>query len=679
MSNAYDSRTGPRTWLLRLVVIVVVGLDLSCAAEHANSDSCLIGDRGEARAVLPEMSGDGTCCGLVEVFMARRLNGYCPAQEASSQMPFTVRCAVADDLDGAYVPDHHTAKAAAEALCALDGCEKAAVALAAANPSIGIAPRCSELGQEDDDLREQLLQRGLLAVALTLSTMACMGFIHLSITPRWVKLMVARASQIRLDDRLCIGSAVGLDDVAVDIQKPAHIPGLPKSPVACDDPHFLLDEVSPPPPRPLGPPPPGGPSPVEIGSRVYGRGVVAVPASPGKSETDCNKGFLESVGNAAVSHGNSGLVAALPLKVGEIEDVAWSKLSRARAECRAHTFLICSLGVLSTIARSVLTWMALPTDAVAILALVLCVWQFLVLVRPSLIPFSKQSDEVSVGYGLVEPGRISGFKKLMDTVFGVQAFVFSVAVCETVVLASAMAGSSGRDGADSDDADPETLTPLSDFLLRQSVLVLVIVRIYVACLLRSLHRQRGELTLAILPAPAYPYIGATGCKMEYSVSPVAEGIFSEPDQEAVFARMRRTRNRLILGSVTAFALVISVALIGIWRSHAERQVDETSSCRTAARGLNFCVPMDYFDMGQEVASYEECCAQCDHTNGCDAWSFVEHPGKGGRGTCDRIRFLEAPCNERSSHFSCRCHTGADRVGGFRLSHGDRAWDASSPV
>merc|ERR1712157_573650 len=124
-------------------------------------------------------------------------------------------------------------------------------------------------------------------------------------------------------------------------------------------------------------------------------------------------------------------------------------------------------------------------------------------------------------------------------------------------------------------------------------------------------------------------------------------------------------------------LVLVAACAGLWRSHMltrDRDNDaKQSSCRTAARGLHFCVELDYFGLEVDVANTAECCKFCDETNGCHAWSFHEHPGAKGHGSCSRMRFMAEPCKSQPSHFSCRCSTSADRVGGYRLSIGDKAW------
>jgi hypothetical protein len=107
----------------------------------------------------------------------------------------------------------------------------------------------------------------------------------------------------------------------------------------------------------------------------------------------------------------------------------------------------------------------------------------------------------------------------------------------------------------------------------------------------------------------------------------------------------------------------------------EPETQELSSCRTAMRGVDFCVPTEFLGELVEVASVDECCSLCDATEGCAAWTFAEGNGD-DNGHCLRMRFTEAPCKERPGHVDCRCHTSPIHHGGFKPVKGDIIWHGS---
>lgn len=123
--------------------------------------------------------------------------------------------------------------------------------------------------------------------------------------------------------------------------------------------------------------------------------------------------------------------------------------------------------------------------------------------------------------------------------------------------------------------------------------------------------------------------------------------------------------------------LLAVGAVGIWMVMTkETQQEELSSCRTAMRGVDFCVSTEFLGRATDMKSIDACCKSCDATSGCTAWTFAETDDSGA-GRCWKLQFTEAPCDKRPGHLSCRCHTSSERHGGFKPTKGDVIWHSGA--
>mmetsp|Transcript_40993 Transcript_40993/g.87315 ORF Transcript_40993/g.87315 Transcript_40993/m.87315 type:complete len:654 (-) Transcript_40993:36-1997(-) len=607
-------------------------------------DSCLIGDRGELRFEL-NATADSLCCAVAQIYLARRQGGYCPAIATLDPLPFGVRCVIDTGLGDAYVPDVATAQAAGHALCGLESCmagiREALAVHGAAGVSAAGAPLCESVNESGAEAVAPPYQHAVLAGVAALSVAAAVAILHCVVTPCWIRMRVGAplrvpaaidAKQEKGGLRTVFtsafsggGGALRFHDISEDLeQSPSN-----------------------------GDPPP--PQPQIVGKQGIGTG-------------ECLEG-------------------------PDLEAFAVASFQDAQARCRAHLALLCGVGLATTLARLALATAAsggppnfdLPSLAV----LALCAWQLGVLVRVPWAPppSPKNSDSV------------------ISLVGDLRAFAFTTVICELLALCASAgllgSSTSSSDGSQSGDPAEANLDSFGHFLLVQASMSLTLLRLYTAWLANGLHRLRSELALSVLPqseAPTASFREARELEVhaeneDGQPEEVPEAIIKMPKamdmlatawesedgprpgedprrQAERVARRRCARRRAFFLAVVALALVLTAAAVGIWRGH-RLDGQELSSCKTAMRGVDFCVPMDYLGGPEAATTQEQCCQSCDASPHCDAWSFKEGPpGFPGGGSCWKMRFNTAPCSSRPGHPLCRCHTSADRVGGFRLTTGD---------
>lgn len=651
----------------------------------AKQASCLIGHPGEHRLTL-NASSTSLCCASAQVLFARRPGGFCPETESSQPLPFGVHCAVDDQMHGAYVPDAQTARAAEHLLCDLAGCYTAAMAVVMEalheNPlssflgsgenmdeaMLLIPPKCGTLTESKSQHLAPKERIVIVTMVLSLA-MAIVAVLHFFITPRWIRAysipcpttsahlstLTSRASSRRRASRSRDLDLSEVVDVALDTEgehdsiaeassmSTATGPGLREA-AAAPDPMSALIRPTPPPPQhyvepPTSPPPPHSaarPRPQAVG--VASR------------ETQ-----LEEVRNPEV--------------------VACESLADARGRCRAHIILLCAIGLVATFARLALSAFTMPPGPLMVTVLVSCVLQLGILARASWKPLltPPSSEDATADGGTTN-------RKCGDIIGDLRIYSGGTLACEILVLVIAAAGSTTGDGAEGDNADGDNsefsrvLQAWGSFVLQQAALSLILIRIYTVWLAHWLHKLRIELTFVVLPTSLKAKKGALDSQLALTaLAPAWEPCESLPDPsndvpEAPEAErsarcMKKSRLRAIVCAGSAIALVVSAAAVGIWRSHEHSLFEQASSCHTAEQGTDFCVPVSYLGLFDEVRNQEDCCLSCDVTIDCHAWSFQADKNTGGR--CWKMRFEEAPCKDLPSHPDCRCHTESGRVVGYR--------------
>lgn len=262
-------------------------------------------------------------------------------------------------------------------------------------------------------------------------------------------------------------------------------------------------------------------------------------------------------------------------------------------------------------------------------------------------------------------------------------------VCELLVLvlfsASAFAGSDKYEALEQLGGEGLVSAPLH-FSLTQVALSLVLVRLYTAWLAHGLHKLREDLTYVVLPES--PKARASEAKRaaaerQHLARSVLVPAWEPPCEQAGGSSaspearpwwqvwLHGGRGRALLCAAISFALVLTAAGTGLWRAHEQEVREARSTCRTATRGLDFCVQKTYLGVFEVVSDFEHCCHACDVKPDCQAWSFQGGTGTDG-GKCWQMHFEQAPCSKLPSHQDCRCYTSADRVGGYRPRIGDIA-------
>eukprot|EP00747_Dinoflagellata_sp_TGD_P166327 gnl/TRDRNA2_/TRDRNA2_188957_c0_seq1.p1 gnl/TRDRNA2_/TRDRNA2_188957_c0~~gnl/TRDRNA2_/TRDRNA2_188957_c0_seq1.p1 ORF type:complete len:688 (+),score=91.04 gnl/TRDRNA2_/TRDRNA2_188957_c0_seq1:50-2065(+) len=626
------------------------------------ASKCLIGRRGELRFPV-NVSDSSICCAAAEVLLARRQRGYCPESEALHSLPFKVRCGVDSGIGGAYAPDRRSAGLAARALCGMPECMTAVTDVVERANRQGVAlvaPRCDHLDDMFQDVKLPPLHT-VLAASVALCAIISVLVIHCMFAPWWVRKRVAAFVRDMADRKDILSSVapstssthaqaadINLHFEELDVRAmpppeplPIEAPPPPTSPHPTAKPHVSVEPL---PPSPAGPPPP-----TPIGAiAVFGDEGIIIPPTP-----------TTSTGKAVVDE---------PFAALE-EDVAFADLSRARASCRAHLGFLCVLGTTALLARIVISLLlatgTLLAAQVVPVMLGLGAWQLGVLIQVVRSP-------VLFSGGM--PDGVCG-----TLISDLRMFAGSALAHELLVLCVAMSiHEASTAPGEVDDrgvvAGPE---PLSRFVIKQVSLSLVLIRLYTAWLAHNLQRLRVELTFTVLPECAKDAAKARhalerqraldmllpswGLSANETVDTAAVGSASANEHAAV---RRRAQRRLMLAACMVLLLVLATAAVGIWRVQVTRGIAARSSCRTAMRGVAFCVPTDYIGLYEHHATYEDCCASCDASEGCDAWSFAESKGATG-GRCWRMRFVEEPCSQIPGHPDCLCHTTAGRMGGFR--------------
>lgn len=610
--------------------------------------------------VLPGVQQGSLCCAASQLFMARRPRGYCPDAVTSQRLPFAGRCTVDAALGGAYVPDAATASAAAYQLCVLEGCVEAMAAVSSREPLLGAVPRCEHIRRAADGGSDWMVRVGVAAATMFV-TLLCLVALHAVVTPLWLKAAALSSSgrEIRSAGRGAISTSLGHGDVVFGLE--------------------VTMQASPPP----------SPSRVAMTplSRPWALGTLfGAGASGVGGEGVRDAGVAGGVAAGALSAG-SNLVGILPPGLC-VEAEALRHLEERRERCRAHISLLCAAAITATLARVFLAAVRLPAvnhltleSVQAVLLIAVCVWQLGVLARAA----GTASATAANGPEPQEGRCVSAF--LGD----LRAFAVTTAACELLVLVVAVGAPGTRRNVDagvegalaSEGAGSATMW---HFLLEQVALSLALIRLYTAWLALSLHRIRRELAFAVLPgSPEAARHAVKGLYGDFShmLAWVPDVAFEDADPAVLCLRLdrrRRARRRACALASLALLAVATAAATVIWRGEADARVAAAdaaaSSCRTAAHGVSFCVAVEYLGLFEETSSHHECCAMCDATEGCDAWSYAEAGGRsrnvsGGR--CWRISFVEAPCRDRPSHFSCRCSTDHSRMGGYRTFPGDMVW------
>jgi len=369
------------------------------------------------------------------------------------------------------------------------------------------------------------------------------------------------------------------------------------------------------------------------------------------------------------------------------KDSALSHLEDARLRCGAHMILLHASGVVSTLLRLLLTASLVSLQIVSAGFVVLLVfpigtWQLVTLMRNAFMALPWPSPN--------RPAR-----RGCDVLDDLRVFSYSTVLCEILVIGIAAgvvgpdlrgsfsvvgAGHAGRGGYTSAAFGSQAF---GGFVLEQVALSFVLTRLYFAWLAHSLHKWQVNLTFAVLPESPRPELleanDSDAPRPHFDTfvpawTPAA--ITAGAKYELHVAARRRFRCQALLGTLGALMLVLAVAVIIIRRTHEAGTRASSSSCRTAARGTDFCVKADFLGLFEDVASIDDCCDVCDATPGCQAWTFSEAMVTGeqsGRGRCWKMSFLEAPCRDRPGHFSCRCHTSSNRFGGYKSLPGDVVW------
>lgn len=285
------------------------------------------------------------------------------------------------------------------------------------------------------------------------------------------------------------------------------------------------------------------------------------------------------------------------------------------------------------------------------------------------------------------------FHTCFELLGDLRVYAGTTIICELLVLilfsAGAFTGSTGSDALEHLGGD-ELSAPLH-FLLSQAALSLVLVRLYTAWLAHSLHKVREDMLNVVLPESAK----ARACEANRSAmerqrlarsvlvpawEPPPETLTSTAGRAEVasvqtpwwHAWLHGTRARALFCAFSAFLLVITAAGVGLWRAHQDQVREAKSTCRSAARGLDFCVQKTYLGQFEVVKNFEQCCHTCDLKAGCQAWSFQAGAEANGGGRCWYMHFDEAPCSSMPSHQDCRCYTSPERIGGYRPRAGQVA-------
>jgi len=270
---------------------------------------------------------------------------------------------------------------------------------------------------------------------------------------------------------------------------------------------------------------------------------------------------------------------------------------------------------------------------------------------------------------------------------GLPVFSCLTVLCEVLIacISAGVVGPSlwddvlqaGVSEADNAHHNPAAFGPqaFGNFLWQQIALSLVMVRLYFAWLANSLHKWQANLTFAILPelpTPAsiadYDSDSARPQVNRPVLAWTAEAMDAGARYEKDFLARRRCRRLGLFVTLAAFVLMLVASAIIVLHSHEAGTRASSSSCRTAARGIDFCVRGEYLGLFEYLPSVGECCASCEASPGCQAWTFSVESSK--RGRCSKMSFLDSPCRENPGHFVCRCRTNSDKFGGFKSLPGD---------
>jgi len=586
-----------------------------------------VGDRGEARVALNATRGS-LCCVTAELFLSRRPGGYCPDVQPHQMLPFEPHCLIDNKVEGAYVPDEATARAAEQAICGIPSCVEAVSGLVAQGHAQGVAlavPQC-EQSEADQPANSVPLEYVAVAIAAAAGAVAAIALLHLVITPWWLRRHAPAKTKPHLSGGS--GKAISLQPVDVALgfeehsgwQKPrtsqSELPAALAALAALASAPAVVPEE-----------PPGLPPPLVLGF-----------SDPPSKAVDLEPAVL----------------------VGVLEE---------RMRCRAHIMLFCGSGLGATLTRLSLTLVTTsPTAVAGLLVIALCIWQLALSVRVWFSP-------VILPKVFCHAARSE-----------LCAYVASTLICEAVVLltVAGVCGPGSRrgllvGGVDAALAEDRPAL-LWAFVLDQLAVSLVLVRLYVAWLAHGLHRLRTELTFTVVPQSPKAMLCEQGPAVQRPRALDAlvpawepeEGGSLDPAARATRAvGRRRALRRALVAAVASILLVFTAAGVGIWRAQTAKD-KAVSSCSTAVRGADFCVPTSILGLFIEATSFQECCTLCDLTTGCDAWSFVEGPGTPGSGRCWRMEFIEAPCSNHPGHADCQCHTRSNRISGYKPTPGPLA-------
>lgn len=653
-----------------------------------SSSPCLIGDRGEVRVPLGNFSRNSVCCESAEVFLARRTHGYCPDMASWRRLPFSVRCSFDESLGPAYVPDEESATAAAHVMCSLAGCQEAAAELTADFPQLGAAPQCVVVDYGAEGVSAwSAVARVVLGIAIATCMSAMVAIVHFKITPLWLERTaklakaspVASAASSTRDAAATSAAAMpagvgaaGASGEGGDTTSPAVTPALGAD-VGGELPKSLLGVsmagVA------MGHAPPGA-ADGKVSSlhkapdfwTTSGEGhparpptalplVLGTPAGPDQQQ--------ELIAAAAPGTAASPEAGLLPGASAS----ALQRLADARVRCHAHFKLFRGMALCSIACRTVVAVVvgSHVRGTATLVILLAAAWQLaaLTLLWRSL-PVFNAGDQ----------GCVALLRDL-------RAWAAAGFFCELVVVC--LAG--GAFASEGYQMHGEGQRSVWRFVLEELSLSFVLVRLYVSWLAYFLHRWRVHLSLTVLPecdldygwqlprAPAWQSGSAAANKRTCKLSPNGQWEIRplrENDDK------KRPLRRSLAISAAVFGMVVFIgAAVTLTRWHTASNVEEehVSSCRTAMRGVDFCVPMNYLGNFRVVGSAGECCGLCDTEQDCDAWVFAEGDLRGG-GNCWRMSFLEEPCSEHPGHMQCRCHSHG-RIGGYRPSEGDSIWSGDT--
>lgn len=589
-------------------LLILVVPQQAVDSNHEAQGGCFIGSRQEVRAELNATRGSH-CCAAAEIYLARRPGGYCPETQATPLLPFSTICSTDGSDAGDYIPDASTAALAADLVCSLSGCAAAVADVVARLNSSSLAlPACRHTSRDSAVLSQ--VRRAAIVTAAGCVALAFVGVWHCILGPWWIDGQVA-ASPIQSGKSCGAESSASNAMWSIDhVGKPS--PGLAYPNVAV-----------------LG----TSPNTTAI-PRVFGAEVEHV-ASPGIVGADVSKA------DADVS----------------LDVSAVAGLQLARVRCRAHVQLLCVLTFASALLRSSLSAATMP-EGPAIVVLFLCLWQAAVLICLWQSPLTEPIASFRGCH------RIGKMHVLASATFMSEFLVLSIYVgfFFHAPLASTDSGVAG--GVDTQDVFPLAT------ILEPLALGLVMIRVYTAWLAHVLHACRVELTYAVVPERAVAAHNAlTSLDGVLEVTPS----WIKPSEHADrlvslgsrLFRLCRASHRTVFVMAAALALLLGTSAVGLWRAHRSEVQLSRSSCRTLTRGVDFCVPLDYLGLFQVMESADECCHSCDLAAGCDAWSFAEGQEASG-GRCWMMRFLEEPCRDHPGHPDCRCHTGSDRTGGYKM-------------